>query len=134
MTEFTVGNTNGSTGTTNTVAEPTLGQRAYAISCNGTSGGTAQSTADVTVVRTPLTLTANPPIVRRDEVSNLTWDVGTRTGCTLTRRGDTSGTPLTGSTGTLESTNIKGETLYTLTCGTESASALIKMLPTISET
>jgi hypothetical protein len=133
-TEFTVGNTNGSAGTTNTVAEPALGQRVYGISCTGQRGGTAQSTAGVTVLRTPLTLTANPSIVRRDEVSDLTWDVGSRTGCTLQRRGDTTATPITSQTGTIDSTTIRGETLYTLTCGTESATALIKMLPVISET
>jgi hypothetical protein len=151
-TEFTVPGNAGGSGSTNTVLEPTSSSRTYEISCTkDTGGGGGGSNTGVTTVtsraRATLATTtggtdlpapsliADPRIVRKGEISALTWDTGGRTGCMLKKGIAGTETPLTTTTGTISSDPIKGETFYFLTCPDGSGAVTsVRMLPVYSET
>jgi hypothetical protein len=135
-TEFSLTNTGGVSGTTNTVNEPETGVRTFAIECRNSAGVTAESLADLTVLATPLEFTAVPNLVRTKETSKLTWNVYGRTGCTVANKvNGADSSAVTTDTGSRDTLPLAGETTYRLSCPDgASIDATIKVLPVISET
>jgi hypothetical protein len=84
----------------------------------------------------PVTLTADPALVRRGNTSGLSWDTGGRLVCEIT---GTNGStiPVTSVTGVVPTVAITAQTTYTLSCtdvgyeGTDDAT--IRILPQLQE-
>ncbi len=113
-----------------------VGAYTFEVECDDTQGDTYTDTATLIVNNlSPLTLEADPPLVRRGETTDLVYDLGGRTSCTLSG-GGMSSTPVTG-TGEQhkDSPAILGETTFTLTCTDDGASATakVRVLPAIDE-
>jgi hypothetical protein len=135
-TEFTVSDTSGTSGNTDTVNEQATGLRVYEIACQGTNGARVTSPASLTILATPLTFTATPRIVRTNETSKLIWNVYGRTGCTIAKKANnTDLSTVSISAGERDTQPLTGETTYLLSCPDgASAETTIRVLPIISET
>jgi hypothetical protein len=135
-TEFSLTNTGGVSGTTDTVNEPETGARTYAIECRNPAGTTVESLAALTILSTPFEFTAAPKLVRTKETSKLTWNVYGRTGCTVANKvNGTDSSTISTSVGSRDTVVLSGETTYLLSCPDgASAEVTIQVLPIISET
>jgi hypothetical protein len=135
-TEFSLTNTGGVSGTTDTVNEPETGARTYAIECRNPAGTTVESLAALTILATPLEFTAAPNLVRTKETSKLIWNVYGRTGCTVANKvNGTDSSTISTSVGSRDTVALSGETTYLLSCPDgASAEVTIQVLPIISET
>lgn len=136
LAEFSVTDTSGVSGSTDTVVEPNSGTSVYGIRCKNAAGLISSSTAGLTILLAPFEFTAQPKIVRTNETTELTWNVHGRTGCTIAKKvsGDDASTVTTDS-GTRDTVKLSGETTYTLKCSDGAkADVIIKVLPSVSET
>jgi hypothetical protein len=91
---------------------------------------------DLPTITGPVSLTADPTVVRRGNTSALTWNTGGRLTCVIS---GTNGQqiPVTTVTGVVPTAAINSQTVYTLRCSDEgyegSDDAAIRILPTIQE-
>ena len=132
---FSVGGaTENTTGLTRTPA----GNITYGISCNG-PGGSDSDQVEVVVEggnpTEPPEITANPPLVDRGDTTNIVWIIPEgHTGCAITSTNNDNEVngPKSFSGGT-DSSEIYGETTYTLTCAAGSDEAMVNIRPVFEE-
>lgn len=121
------------TQTITTVTEPTSGTKTYSVRC--TKGG-KDKTDSVSATITgeggggDMSFTADPDRVRKGDTSHLTWELGGRTGCTVSGNGESFAVS---SDGERDTAPINWEVTYTLACSDDSLRATIKVIPSFQE-
>ena len=109
-----------------------------AVCTNTESGKNAQDSVRVTTgLGGIVTLEAEDEYVRVGEETGLIWDTGTNdlASCIITGPGvNISPVPSDNNSSNPYEVSVYGESTYTLTCGVNSDTATVKVLPVIQET
>jgi|GEM_PF-3160235 len=129
-------NVSGTSGTDNTVTEPTSGSASFQVACvNGVGNSSNSNTIVVSATGGTPTLEASDNIVHAGDSIRLDWNTrgNDPATCSISGENGFSLSPLPTPTGDTSSITIEAATTFTLTCAGGSVEETVNIIPVIFE-